>query len=148
MEVALVGHRRSNSLVCSVASLFCHGSLPEAGILMAFKCLICACTIFTGLVLSLKGEGGSRGREHAHLLGWQLGVRRGHSGLEGLWNTQGRSPGLSSSIASTVTRLVTESLRKKKQEESGVGESLLKVSTGATLEAVQAWVEKEFSDTE
>lgn len=40
-----------------------------------------------------------------------------------------------------------ESLREKK-EGSKVGESPLKVSTGATLEAVQAWVGKEFSDTE
>ena len=69
------------------------------------------------------------------------GAQQGHSGLEGLWNTPARSPGQSSSIASTVTCLVTESLRKKKQEESRVGESLLKVSTGATLEAFQAWVE-------
>lgn len=82
MEAALVGDRCSNGLVCSVASLFCHGSLPEAGILTAFKCLICACTVFIGLVPSLKGEGGRRGREHARLLGWQLRAQQVRGPLE------------------------------------------------------------------
>ena len=89
MEVALVGDGRSNSLACLVASLYSHGSLPEAGILTTFKCLICACTIFTGLVLSLKGEGGSRGREHAHLLVWQLKAQRGHSRGTAGWRAFG-----------------------------------------------------------
>ena len=93
MEVALaggarvgVGGRCSNSLVCSVTSLLCQGSLPEAGILTAFKCLLCTCTIVIGLVLSLKGEGGRRGGSALICLGGSSGAQR----AEGLRNTPER----------------------------------------------------------
>ena len=124
MEVALaggarvgVGGRCSNSLVCSVTSLFCHGSLPEAGILTAFKCLLCACTVVIGLVLSLKGEGGRRGGSALVCLGGSSGAQR----AEGLRNTPERR----------VPQLLPQSLalswrvcRKRNKREAELGRAL------------------------
>ena len=124
MEVALaggarvgVGGRCSNSLVCLVTSLFCYGSLPEAGILTAFKCLLCACTIVIGLVLSLKGEGGRRGGSALVCLGGSSGAQR----AEGLRNTPERR----------VPQLLPQSLalswrvcRKRNKREAELGRAL------------------------
>ena len=52
-----------------------------------------------GRIITISREGGKRGKESPHPLGWQV---LGHSGQWGLWNTPESNPGQSSSIATTV----------------------------------------------